>query len=749
MNPEQTLSPFEQLQKQAYKNIIRANYTQAASFYEQAITTQPEIKSHYWYLGLVLLLQGQEVEAQTTWLMAMMDGDAEQVEEWTAQLSLILQEEASRRESVEEYATGWTLRQQIREICPTDIENLLKLLQLALKLETYTGEELTDFRVLELLKGLQIAPNWDLLMSVLQSVLNYAPHHPTTLELAEICVESVSEEAHGVKCLNILLPAAVEIAFAKKLHLVAIFISELALRLDPKNSEVLRHLSAFYQYIDEYKKGIEAAELQYSVSEELTKKIPANLALIRALMAAGGHWDEACAAVQRQKLLLEELVELQPMELEPITVSRCINSSFFFPYFQDSPQEFRTLQNQVSQLCQANIETYDHERVKKYREGHRDRKQKRTINKPLKIGYVSHCFRNHSVGWLARWLMQHHDRERFEINGYFVICDPISYEPLHQWYLGQFSQVFKSKSVWETAEKIYEDEIDILIDLDSITLDLSSELMMRRPAPIQVTWLGWDASGIPNVDYFIADPYVLPNSAQEYYVEKIWRLPQTYIAVDGFEVGIPTLRREHLEIANDAVIYLSGQKGYKRHPDTVRLQMQIIKEVPNSYFLIKGGGDKDSIKSLFIQIADEVGVDSNRLRFLKSELTEASHRANLGIADIVLDTFPYNGATTTLEVLWMGIPMVTKVGEQFAARNSYTMMKNAGISEGIAWTDQEYVEWGIRLGKEEALRQKVAWKLHQSRQTSPLWKGKEFTQEMENAYEQMWEKYIKNELADH
>jgi predicted O-linked N-acetylglucosamine transferase (SPINDLY family) len=212
--------------------------------------------------------------------------------------------------------------------------------------------------------------------------------------------------------------------------------------------------------------------------------------------------------------------------------------------------------------------------------------------------------------------------------------------------------------------------------------------------------------------------------------------------VDGFEVGVPTLRREDLKIEKDAVVYLSAQKGYKRHPDTARLQMQIIKEVPNSYFLIKGWGDDEAIKRFFIQSAELEGIDSSRLRFLSLDHSEAQHRANLSIADVVLDTFPYNGATTTLEVLWMGIPLVTRVGEQFAARNSYTMMMNAGITEGIAWSNEEYVEWGIRLGKDEALRQQVAWKLHKSRQTAPLWNGLQFTREIENAYEQMWQKYI-------
>ncbi|MHC5828906.1 MAG: O-linked N-acetylglucosamine transferase family protein, partial [Nostoc sp.] len=134
---------------------------------------------------------------------------------------------------------------------------------------------------------------------------------------------------------------------------------------------------------------------------------------------------------------------------------------------------------------------------------------------------------------------------------------------------------------------------------------------------------------------------------------------QTYIAVDGFEVGVPTVRRDELDIPMDAVVYLSAQRGYKRHPQTTRWQMQIIKQVPNSYFLIKGLAEEETIKRFFYQIAEEEGVDCSRLRFLPMVHSEAVHRANLGIADVVLDTFPYNGATTTLETLWMGIPLVT------------------------------------------------------------------------------------------
>jgi predicted O-linked N-acetylglucosamine transferase (SPINDLY family) len=263
--------------------------------------------------------------------------------------------------------------------------------------------------------------------------------------------------------------------------------------------------------------------------------------------------------------------------------------------------------------------------------------------------------------------------------------------------------------------------------------------MALKPAPIQVTWLGFDASGIPSIDYFIADNYVLPKNASDYYREKIWRLPNTYLAVKGFEVGIPTLRRENLDIPGDGIIYMTVQSSYKRHPDTLRLQMRILREVPNSYLLIKGFADQKILQELFIQIATAEGVNPQRLRFLPDVAQEEIHRANLAIADVVLDTYPYNGATTTLEVLWMGIPLVTRVGEQFAARNSYTFMLNAGITEGIAWNEEEYLHWGIRFGREEDLRKRVQWQLKKSRQHAPLWDAQKFTQEMEAAYTQMWE----------
>ncbi|NJN09252.1 MAG: O-linked N-acetylglucosamine transferase, SPINDLY family protein [Richelia sp. RM1_1_1] len=754
------IANIHNLQQEAYQYLIKSDYTQAANLYEKAIYKEPKNQSYYWHLGLLLLLQGQETEAQMTWMLPLTEVEAEEIECYTNELIQVLQTEAERRETIAEYSIAWAIRQHIREINPNNINNLLQLIQLSIKQKTLEDKTLNDWTVIELLKQ-ENNLNLDLLQQVLQEFLENVPLHPATVEFVEACLTKFS---HPEDCFWIILPSVMKIGHTLKNPELAARILELYLSIDAENIEALKHLAIFNQNYGNYSQGIKKAKLCYSLSQTISDKIAGIHLVLRGLMTAGGYWQEITSTCKELEALLQEFIQAQPLPLDEVRTLYLLTPSFAIPHIKDTPAEFRAIHNQIAQIFQASIQTAAKEQnlnlIKPafseavaqaglacvapdfQSEGYNSPQILTTPTKPLKIGYLSYALRTHSVGWLARWLFQHHEQEKFEINTYFVNYKLVD-DWLQEWYVNQSTHAHKlGMNGLEIAQKIHDDEIDILIDLDSITLDISSEIMALKPAPVEATWLGWDASGIPAVDYFIADPYVLPDSAQNYYTEKIWRLPQTYIAVDGFEVGTPTLRRDDLDIPSDAVIYLSAQRGYKRHPETTRWQMKIIKEVPNSYFLIKGGGEEESIKRFFNQIAEEEGVDCSRLKFLPEVASEATHRANLAIADVVLDTYPYNGATTTLETLWMCVPLVTRVGEQFAARNSYTMMMNAGITEGIAWTDEEYIEWGIRLGKDAKFRQEISWKLRQSRQTAPLWNAKQFTREMEKAYEQMWVNYI-------
>ena len=208
--------------------------------------------------------------------------------------------------------------------------------------------------------------------------------------------------------------------------------------------------------------------------------------------------------------------------------------------------------------------------------------------------------------------MYHSDRHKVK-NYAYLFCD-YKDSVAEDWFINTMEDYYLlGGSVEEAIATIQADQIDILVDLDSLTLDLTCQVLALKPAPIQVTWLGFDASGIPNVDYFIADPYVLPDNANQYYSEKIWRLPKCYLGIDGFEIGVPTLRRDDLEIENDAIIFMNFQNAVKRHPHIIHQQMKILKAVPHSYLLVKGTGKADEIQKLFEGIAQEEDITLKRM----------------------------------------------------------------------------------------------------------------------------------------
>jgi predicted O-linked N-acetylglucosamine transferase (SPINDLY family) len=716
-----------------YEYLLEQDYLAVANYYEQALETEPDNYNYYWCLGLAYLLQEQEEEAQSTWLFAITQGIEEEADELVQGLVDILSTEAQRQESLEDYQKSWLIRGHLREIAPNLINNLLKLIQLEVDLKLFIPEKLNDWQVIELLQqSSENSINRDLLLQVLKQVLEFTAAE--TVAFARASSVHISPEIF----VETVVLIALRIANKEGKVFFTIELIKLCLELQPNNLSLLNEQIHFYFLTNNYKQALEKAYQLYEKCQTLPTRLFGNYRILYTLIISG-NWQKVELIANRHRKLLQEIIKQETNKIEPIVSDVLISLALTFSYLQDNLAENRWFQNQISLLSCKNSPTPILTSDRQFNTN----SSSLVIdpNKPLRIGYIAHTFRKHSVGWLARWLLNYHNREKFHTAIY--LGGEFEDEITEIWYK-QKVDLFRNfqKSPQSIAQQIREDEIDILVDLDSLTNNITCLVMALKPAPVQVTWLGFDASGLPTVDYFIADPYVLPENAQAHYTEKLWRLPNTYLAVDGFEIGIPTLRRDDLGIPHDAVIYLSSHSGCKRHPATIRLQMRIIKKVANSYLLIKGIGDENSVKQLFSQLAEEEGVDIERLKFLPRDPNEYTHRANLQIADIALDTYPYNGATTTLELLWSGIPLVTRVGEQFAARNSYTFLRNVGVEEGIAWTEEEYLDWGIRLGKDKALREEVAWKLKKSKQTAPLWNGKQFALEMEQAYQQMWSNHI-------
>lgn len=740
------LNTLSGLQEQAFTCFIEGKYGEAAILYEKLVSLDDSCKNYYWYLGLSQLLQGQETEAQMTWLLAIENIEIDQLDQLTSQLSQVLEQEAQRQVTLGSDQVAINIRYHLHEIEPYNLANLVAIVLLSIKIKTFTSIDLVELGVIDLVdSGEFFLLEEKTLLDLLQELLTFNSPDKIIVDFVEIiCLSHIQ---YKVEITN------------KLIHIVAYFIHdpntaiqllEMISRIDSQNLEVFIYLAEIYaNNFNRLDKAIEIGRKFYSlaVNGRLIDRILSCHSLLKPLVFTCTHWEEAAKTNEELNRYLWSLVSEGSQDLSLREASFYLQIlGFYTPYFMDCPQDAHLLRKELHQLSYDRIYTSEKNRIDNYKKLQAIRKKNYTPNRPLRIGYLSTCLRRHAVGSLVRWLLQYHDRERFELYAYFVGYKES--DPLQVWFASQFHKSYKevANSPIDLADQINQDGIDILIDLDSMTSGICSGVLNLKPAPIQVTWLGWDAAGQPTVDYFIADPYVLPESAQNYYTEKIWRLPHTYIAVDGFEVSVPTVSRNVLNIPSDAIVYFSAQAAVKRHPNTIRMQMKILKLVPNSYLILKSMGDQDALQDFFYKLAEVEGISIERLRFLPITNGEAEHRANLNIADIILDTYPYNGATHTIEALWMGIPIVTRVGEQFAARNSYTMMINAGITEGIAWTDEEYIDWGVRLGKDINLRQQVFWKLKQARQTAPLWNTKQFTQDMENSYEQMWVKYLESDL---
>ncbi|WP_174782871.1 MULTISPECIES: hypothetical protein [unclassified Dolichospermum] len=710
--------------------------------YEQNITENPQEVTNYWYLGLALLLAGREEEAQIAWMTPLLEFGEEESEQWLQQLTEILLNSAQQQETDSQSQLAWVIRQHIREFVPGDINNLLKIIELNIDLKIEDWET-TINQLIAIISELIEPPIFDekLLVQVIEKLLRPNPVNPPPLidKLVEAFIPYLINSETIIK---LLIDKADSYDFCFNLGM-SIYFSKIGFRLEPDSLYFTVKIISNLQLLggDYRQESIDWANKYLVTSPELIRQIHGTYYLLIAFLESLENPEKALQTYQKYKQLLSDLVSSET-ESKSLLTNTTLAFGHFFLYMEDNPHENRLIRNRLATLCQKMIWKEFPEKINIYQQ-RLNTPRPALSQRPLRIGYVSECFRSHSVGYLAWWLLKYHNRQKFDIHLYSLREN--IYDSQQQAYKNEFGDHFHQlcPPIVTIADKINEDEIDILVDLDSLTSYSNCVILALKPAPIQVSWLGYDATGFPTVDYFIADNYVLPASAQNDYTEKIWRLPQNYIGIDGFTVGTPTISRESLDIPNDGIIYFSSQTGLKRNPDNIRLQMQIIKQVPNSYFLLKSlRNNHEDLQNFIAPLAEAQGLDLECFRFLPTAPTEMEHRANLAIADIVLDTYPYNGATTTLETLWMGVPIVTRVGEQFAARNSYTMMMNAGITEGIAWSDEEYVEWGVRLGKDEKLRQEIVWKLRKSRQTSPLWNGQKFAREMENAYLQMWQRYI-------
>lgn len=361
--------------------------------------------------------------------------------------------------------------------------------------------------------------------------------------------------------------------------------------------------------------------------------------------------------------------------------------------------------------------------------------------KKIRIGIMSSDLRNHPVAYFVLPIFQYYDRDRFEIYCY-------SYNTLEedeaQLYIKKKVDVFRLEqkiSERDAAQLIANDQLDILFDLGGATDMNKVEVLAYRPAPIQVSWLGYPHSlGLKTIDYILVDPYLNPPDPS-LIVEKPFVMPETWLTMspEGFKEEsinpiLPQTRKGF-------VTFGTMNNSFKYNRKLFEVWAKVLQAVPDSHFLFaRPEGNMPSFRANICKEFNKQGITSDRIEFIG---VRATHRQHYNAMDISLDTFPQTGGTTTCESLWMGVPVITLVGPAFFERLSYSNLMNLGLSELCAFSEDEYIQKAVALAENQALCQDLRINLRDRIRQSPLGQTKHFVENWQN----LIEKVVKKELV--
>lgn len=364
---------------------------------------------------------------------------------------------------------------------------------------------------------------------------------------------------------------------------------------------------------------------------------------------------------------------------------------------------------------------------------------------PLRIGFLSNHFKRSSVGWVTvDWIKA---LSTITPAIYCYATGQLTPDDLTQQFQQAATQFYQPTTLsdryarpTDLSQRIEQDQLDILISLDSLTIPVQVDVLQAQPAPICMTWPGFEAPFTCSKNYYLCDWHTHPRKVESYYREILVRLPHSHFAIAGFE-RTPCERdrlRRQCGIGCEQVVFLCVAHGLKFTPDLVRSQLAILSQVPDSVLVYKGRGDLTVVRSAYQQACESQRVDFNRLKFLKQTPTEEDHRTVYALADVLLDSYPYNGGVHNLEALWFELPLITYKGQQFTARLGYSCLQALDIDIGIANSWQTYIDWGIQLGNNAILRQTVRARLAVAKQVNtlaPLWDPQQYAENLYVVFE--------------
>jgi predicted O-linked N-acetylglucosamine transferase (SPINDLY family) len=365
----------------------------------------------------------------------------------------------------------------------------------------------------------------------------------------------------------------------------------------------------------------------------------------------------------------------------------------------------------------------------------------RSPDRPLQIGYVSPDLRQHPVAQLLEPLLANHDRSQFKIHCY---SDSPADQTQHR-LRGYVDHWTDTRPLSDDAlcHRMAHDKIDILIDLTGHTRGNRLLVFARKPAPVQVTCIGYpNTTGLTAIDYRLTDPLRdPPDSGNGPYTEKSYRLPETAWCYRPFDASPPWAPPPFEK--NRFITFGVMNILHKITPTILRLWAEILRELPASRLAIAVGGVNRSATFGQSRLAREftaLGINPSRLLFIP----RSSHEQDLHHLtqfDIALDTFPYHGGMTTLDTLWMGTPVIVLSGQSYVSRVGVSILHNLGLNDLIARTPQQYVQIALTLARDRPRLAQLHQTLRRILEQSQLMNAGRYTANYEKALRQMWREY--------
>ncbi|EXJ17185.1 O-linked N-acetylglucosamine transferase, SPINDLY family protein [Imhoffiella purpurea] len=357
----------------------------------------------------------------------------------------------------------------------------------------------------------------------------------------------------------------------------------------------------------------------------------------------------------------------------------------------------------------------------------------------LRIGYLSDDLQEHATAYLTASVFEHHDRSRFECFAYSTGADDGG--PLRRRLRDAFEHFVDIRPLGhqEAAQRIRDDGIDILVDLKGYTNNARIEILALRPSPVQVTWLGFPGTlGTSFIDYMVVDSVVVPPGDARFYDEALAYMPGAYAPVDDRRTVAPVPTRAEAGLPERGLVLCCFNDPYKITPEVFDRWCAILKAVPDAILWLYS--KTPEVAENLRREAGQRGLDPGRLRFAP-KVSQPEHLARLALADLVLDTLPYNAHTTASDALWMGVPVLTCAGETFPSRVAASLLRAAGLSDLITTDLAAYEARAVALGKDPDALAAMKSRLTESRQEAIFFDSRRFAADLESLYLSMWARY--------